>query len=96
MVWRLPAVDGSNTGTQYDKNPTHIEAWHPAKGGPCPMVRISQMFDFRNDVTLDAINVPKIIGECDLAAEHFAQLYCGDLVLLVLMWFGVEIKIMNR
>jgi hypothetical protein len=83
MGWRLAAVDGSTLQVpNTTENLTHFGAWRPAKGGPCPMARISQMFDVLNDVTLDAVIVPKAFGERDLAAEHFDHLDCGDLVLL--------------
>jgi len=81
--WRLVAVDGSTVQVpNTSENLAHFGAWHPAKGGPCPMARVSQMFDVLNDVTLDALIKPKAIGERDLAAEHFAHLRSGDLVLL--------------
>lgn len=83
MGWRLLAVDGSTVQVpNTPENLAHFGAWHPAKGGPCPMARISQMFDVLNQLTLDAIIGPKSIGERELAAEHFAHLRSGDLVLL--------------
>jgi hypothetical protein len=83
MGWRLVAVDGSTVQVpNTPENLTHFGAWHPAKGGPCPLARISQMFDVLNAVTLEAVIGPKAFGERDLAAEHFAHLRCGDLVLL--------------
>ena len=81
MGWRLAAVDGSTLQVpNTPENMTHFGAWQPAKGAPCPMARISQMFDVLNDVTLDAVIGPKDFGERDLAAEHFVHLRCGDLV----------------
>lgn len=81
--WRLVAVDGSTVQVpNTPENLAHFGAWKPAKGGPCPMARISQMFDVLNDVTLDALIVPKAFGERELAAEHFAHLRIDDLVLL--------------
>lgn len=83
MGWRLLAVDGSTVQVPNSpENLTHFGAWHPAKGGPCPMARISQMFDVLNQLTLDAILGPKSIGERELAAEHFTHLRSGDIVLL--------------
>ena len=83
MGWRLWAVDGSTLQVpNTPENLAHFGAWHPAKGGPCPMSRISQMFDVLNGITLDALIAPKSIGERELAAEHFAHLCSGDLVLL--------------
>ena len=83
MGWRLLAVDGSTLQVpNTPENLAHFGAWHPAKGGPCPMARISQMFDVLNQLTLDAIIGPKSVGERELAAEHFAHLCSSDLVLL--------------
>ncbi len=81
--WRLVAVDGSTVQVpNTSENLAHFGAWQPAKGGPCPMSRISQMFDVLNDITLDAVIVPKAVGERALAADHFSHLRPADLVLL--------------
>ena len=83
LGWRLLAVDGSTIQVpNTPDNLAHFGAWHPAKGGPCPMARISQLFDVLNAVTVDAVIFPKVVGERDLAAEHFAHLGQHDLVLL--------------
>jgi hypothetical protein len=83
MGWRLLAVDGSTLQVpNTPDNLTYFGAWYPAKGSPCPMARISQMFDVLNAVTVDAAIAPKAVGERDLAAEHFAHLRLNDLVLL--------------
>jgi len=81
--FRLVAVDGSTS--ELPRTPEIIEhfgVWHPAKGDPCPIARVSQMFDVINQVTLDAIIVPKAMGERALAALHFILLRPGDLALL--------------
>jgi hypothetical protein len=81
--FRLLAIDGSTS--QLPRTPQIIEhfgAWHPAQGEPCPIARVSQMFDVLNDVTLDALISPKAIGERALAARHFDHLQRGDLILL--------------
>jgi hypothetical protein len=81
--FRLLAVDGSTSELPRTPEVTeHFGAWHPAKGGPCPLARVSQMFDVINQVTLEAIIAPKVLGERVLAAHHFALLKAGDLVLL--------------
>jgi hypothetical protein len=81
--WRVMAVDGSTAQVpNTPENLEHFGAWQPARGGPCPMARVSQMFDVLNDVTLDALIVPKAVGERELAARHFAHLRSNDLVLL--------------
>ena len=81
--FRLVAVDGSTselprTGEVIE----HFGAWHPAKGDPCPIARVSQMFDVINQVTLEATIAPKALGERALAALHCALLKADDLVLL--------------
>lgn len=81
--WRLLAVDGSTA--QLPNHPdilAHFGAWYPAQGGPCPMARVSQMFDVLNEITLDALIAPKALGERALAEAHFDNLKVGDLVLL--------------
>ena len=81
--FRLVAADGSTS--ELPRTPEVIEhfgAWHPAKGDPCPIARVSQMFDVINQVTLEAIIAPKALGERSLAALHFALLKADDLVLL--------------
>lgn len=81
--WRLMAVDGSTVQVpNTSESLEHFGAWQPARGGPCPMARVSQMFDVLNEVTLDALIVPKAVGERELAARHFAHLHSNDLVLL--------------
>ena len=81
--WRLMAVDGSTVQVpNTPENLEHFGAWQPARGAPCPMARVSQMFDALNDVTLDALIVPKSVGERELAARHFTHLRPNDLVLL--------------
>lgn len=81
--WRLVAVDGSTLQVpNTPENLAHFGAWQPAHGAPCPMARVSQLFDVLNAVTLDALIVPKAVGERELAAMHFAHLCSDDLVLL--------------
>lgn len=80
---RLVAVDGSTVQVpNTPENLAHFGAWQPARGGPCPMARVSQMFDVLNAITLDPLIVPKAQGERELAAAHFSYLCPGDLVLL--------------
>jgi hypothetical protein len=81
--FRLLAVDGSTC--QLPRTPEVIEhfgAWHPAKGEPCPIARVSHIFDVLNDITLEALISPKATGERALAAQHFEHLKSSDLVLL--------------
>lgn len=81
--FRLLAVDGSMS--ELPNRPdlcTHFGVWHPASGGTCPKARVSQMFDPLNRVTVDALILPKAVGEREAAASHFDHLQPGDLVLL--------------
>jgi len=81
--WRLVAVDGSTVQVpNTPENLAHFGAWQPAKGAPCPMARISQMFDVLNDVTLEALIVPRV-GESENWPPTIFLIYNpGDLVLL--------------
>jgi len=81
--FRLRAVDGSMS--ELPNQPdicTHFGVWHPASGGTCPKARVSQMFDPLNRVTVDALILPKEVGEREAAARHFEHLQTGDLVLV--------------
>ena len=81
--FRLVAVDGSTSELPRTREVIeHFGVWHPAQGDPCPLARVSQMFDVIHQVTLDAIIAPKALGERALAALHFAHLQAGDLALL--------------
>ncbi len=81
--FRLVAVDGSMG--ELPNRPdiaAHFGVWHPASGGTCPKARFSQLFDVLNHVTLDALLLPKGVGEREAAARHFEHLQPDDLVLL--------------
>ena len=86
LTWNnflLKAVDGSTV--QLPNEPdiaSHFGTWNPRQGDPCPMARISQLFDPLNKITIDAIISPKASGERELAAQHFNHLTNRDLVLL--------------
>ena len=76
--FRLLAVDGSTT--QLPATPA-IET-HFGLHGTVPLARVSQMFDTLNKITVDALIGPSAQGEREYAAQHFAQIGPGDLVLL--------------
>lgn len=81
--FRLLAVDGSMS--ELPNHPdicAHFGVWHPAAGGTCPKARVSQMFDPLNRVTVEALILPKSVGERDAAAQHLEHLQPGNLVLL--------------
>ena len=80
---RLVAIDGSTS--ELPRTPeilAHFGGWQPAQGDPCPVARVSQLFDVLNGVTLDALIAPKAVGERDLAAQHLVHLQAGDLALV--------------
>jgi len=81
--FRLLAVDGSTSELPRTLEiMEHFGVWHPKQGEPCPLARVSQIFDVLNEITLEAIISPKDIGERVLAAQHFDILKADDLVLL--------------
>jgi len=76
--FRLLAVDGSTTQLPETADiVAHFGLW-----GTMPLARVSQMFDVLNEVTVDALIGSKDLGEREYAAQHFALLHPGDLVLL--------------
>jgi hypothetical protein len=82
--FNLMGIDGS-TGRVPDEPEiaAHFGVWHSTKGEtPCPLARVSQMFDVLNKITVDAIISPKSDGERELAAFHFLKLQPQDLLLL--------------
>lgn len=81
--FRLLALDGSMSELPVEPDVgTHFGVWHPAAGGSCPKARLSQLFDPLNRVTVDALILPKDIGEREAAARHCVHLQPTDLVLL--------------
>jgi DDE family transposase len=82
--FRLLAVDGSTAVLpDVPAIEEHFGVWksrHDSK--PCPMARLSQMFDVLNDITIDAFIGPKSVGERDAARNHFRYLGHNDLLLL--------------
>jgi hypothetical protein len=81
--FRLLAVDGSTSQLPRTAEVAeYFGAWHPTQGEPCPLARVSQMFDVLNGITLEALISPKETGERALAARHFDHLQRGDLILV--------------
>lgn len=81
--FNLLAVDGSTVKLpKTDEVAAHFGAWNPDKGDPCPVARVSQLFDILNKVTVDAVIGPKRKGERELAEKHLLNLMPGDLILL--------------
>ena len=84
LTWHgFNLVDGSTMRLPHLKEIIeHFGVWKSAKGAPCPMARVSQMFNVLNKITSDALIIPKSIGERELAAKHFNHLQPKDLILL--------------
>ena len=86
LTWHgfnLIAIDGSTCRLPRTRTISdHFGVWAPQNGEPCPIARVSQMFDVLNRVTIDAIISPKEHGERELAAQHFINLFPTDLVLM--------------
>jgi Transposase DDE domain len=82
--FRLLALDGSTV--QLPSTPAiaaHFGQLHPAKGVPCHMARLSQVYDPLNQITLDALIAPKELGERELAAQQLQRiLQLNDLLLM--------------
>jgi hypothetical protein len=86
IVWhglQLLAVDGCLVKLPKFKDIIdHFGTWNVRQGDPCPMARISQLFDPLNKFTVNAIISPKSIGERQQAASLFSALPFNALVLL--------------
>lgn len=81
--YNLLAVDGSTSKVPRQNDIIdYFGALHPQKGEPCPLARVSQLFDVINKFTVDAIIAPYSIGERELASIHAFQLRPTDLLLL--------------
>jgi len=79
----LLAIDGSTVKIpRTSEVENHFGLWSVNSQNPCPLARISQMFDVLNKITVDAIISPKAIGERELCESHFMKLMPNDLVLL--------------
>ncbi len=80
---RLVALDGSTVRLpQIEEIAHHFGVWKVRQGDPCPMARVSQMFDPLNKLSLDAIISPKKTGERELATRHCRNLLSDYLLLL--------------
>jgi hypothetical protein len=82
--FNLLAIDG--TTARLPNKPVikdHFGVWNSNKGEePCAKARVSQMFDVKNKITIDARIHPKGVGEREIAAYHFLKLQPDDLLLL--------------
>ena len=86
MTWQgfqLLAIDGSTVKLpKFNEIIEHFGVWNVRKGDPCPMARISQLFDPLNKITINALISPKHIGERQQAASLFSALPFNSLLLL--------------
>jgi len=81
--FRLLITDGSTIRLPHSGNISkHFGVWRVRQGRPCPMARISQLYDPLNHITVDAAISPKRVGEREMAANHFLSLLADDLVLM--------------
>jgi len=81
--FRLLAIDGSTVKVPKESAiAEHFGQWNSAKGEPCPIARVSGMYDVLNKLYVDALIRPKAHGERQLAAEHLPKIGKGDLILL--------------
>jgi hypothetical protein len=79
----LLATDGTLAGIpSAEAVAQHFGQWNGRQGSPCPKARVSQLFDVLNQITVDALIVPKAIGERQLAAAHCMHVNEKDLLLL--------------
>lgn len=79
----LLAIDGSTVKIPRTfEVEEHFGVWNANSQSPCPLARISQMYDVLNKITVDAIISPKATGERELCESHFLKLMPNDLVLL--------------
>jgi hypothetical protein len=81
--FRLGVIDGSTVKVpKTNENIQHFGVWNVRQGDPCPMGRISQLFDPLNKMTLNAIISPKSVGERQQAAAMMQDLADNFLILL--------------
>ena len=81
--FRLLAIDGSTCRLPMQEGVVrHFGVWKCRQGAHSPMARVSQLFDSLNKITVDAIIMPKHIGERELAAKHMLNVMPNDLILL--------------
>ena len=86
MRWknhRLVAIDGSTFQLPRIKEfIEHFGVWNVKPGKPCPIARISQLFDPLNKISINAVLSPKSVDERNQAYQMFSSLMPSDLVLL--------------
>lgn len=80
---RLIAIDGSTCQLPRIKEIIdHFGVWNVKPGKPCPIARISQLFDSLNKISISAVISPKSVDERSHAYQMLSYLMPSDLVLL--------------
>ena len=80
---RLVAIDGSTVRLpRVTEIAEQFGVWEVNKGKPCPMARVSQLFDPLNKISIAAVVSPKHVDERKHACQLFLNLMPEDLVLL--------------
>lgn len=79
--YRVLAIDGSTVQVPETTADYFGVMGRPTKGQPCPVARISLLWDVLNCVTVDATMKPNERGERALASKHITHLGSNDLVL---------------
>jgi hypothetical protein len=80
---RLVAIDGSTFQLpRINEIMEHFGVWNVKPGKPCPIARISQLFDPLNKISISAVISPKGVDERSQAYQMFSNLRTSDLVLL--------------
>jgi hypothetical protein len=80
---RLIAIDGTTCQLPRIKEiMDHFGVWNVKPGKPCPIARVSQLFDSLNKISISAVISPKSIDEKRHAYEMLTYLMPSDLLLL--------------
>lgn len=81
--FRLLAIDGTTLRLpNIDEIREHFGTRSGGSGKPCPLARMSELYDPLNKLTISGIVSPIAIGEREQAHQLFLHLMPGDLVLL--------------
>lgn len=95
--FRLLAFDGSTLQLPREEEIIrHFGGVEFSPDSSCPLARVSQLYDLRNKLTLDAVISPYSIGERELAIQHVPSLGECDLALVdrgyAAFWFFAMLR----
>jgi hypothetical protein len=97
--FRLLSIDGSTLRLIHTVDIAKHFSEKELSKDECPLARVSQLFDVRNKITIDAAISPYSVGERELAEQHISFLKPNDLVLLdrgyPAYWFFQSIRSKN-